>query len=61
VLALFTFAVLVSVVKFAELKILVIVVDVDVLIVGHEPVKKYRAKLIEILFKIKFMQKQLKS
>jgi hypothetical protein len=47
VLALFTFAVLVSVVKFAELKILVIVVDVDVLIVGHEPVKKYRAKLIE--------------
>jgi hypothetical protein len=54
--------VVVTVVKFAELKILVVVVDLDVSVIsGHEPVKKYRVKLIAILYKIKFMQKQLKS
>ena len=43
------FASVVSVVKFAELKLLVVVVDVDVSVIGHEPVKKYRVKLIAIL------------
>ena len=60
-LPLFASVVVVSVAKFAELKILVVVVDVDVSIKGHEPVKKYRVKLIAILYKIKFMQKHLKS
>jgi hypothetical protein len=60
-LPLFASVVVVTVVKFAELKILVVVVDVDVSVIGHEPVKKYRVKLIAILYKIKFMQKNLKS
>ncbi len=49
---LFARVVVVSVVKFAELKILVVVVDVDNLV--NEPVKKYRVKLIAILHKIIF-------
>jgi hypothetical protein len=60
-LTLFASLVVVSVIKFVELKIFVVVVDVDVSVIGHEPVKKYRVKLIAILYKIKFMQKQLKS
>ena len=60
-LPLFLSVVVVTVVKFAVLKILVFVVDVDVSIIGQEPVKKYRVKLIAILYKIKFMQKHLIS
>ena len=47
---LFAWVVFVSVAKFAELKILVVVVNVDDLVV-NEPVKKYRVKLIAILQK----------
>jgi hypothetical protein len=37
---LFAWVVFVSVAKFAELKILVVVVDVGDLVIAHKPVKK---------------------